>query len=93
MFEEEENNDEELHDSPEENDEDSEDFVLEGKRWADGGFVYGFNAASASVDFLRQKSRRTLKKRQGSLNKTPSTTAEPGKDSAAGKSNAAAASG
>ena len=41
---------------------DSKDFVLEGKRWADGGFQYGFDASTASVDFLRQRSRRTLKK-------------------------------
>ena len=29
------------------------ELVLEGKRWADGGFIYGFNAASAAIDFLR----------------------------------------
>lgn len=79
MFEEEENNDD--FQSPEDVDngeeDEEEDFVLEGKRWADGGFVYGFNAATASVDFLRQKSRRALKKRHSSFNKTPSTTAEP----------------
>ena len=27
--------------------------VLEGKRWADGGFIYGFDAASAAIDILR----------------------------------------
>ena len=31
------------------------DIILEGKRWADGGFIYGFNAASASIDFLRHR--------------------------------------
>ncbi len=57
MYEEEEENSEN-----ETQDEADDNFALEGKRWADGGFSYGFNAASASVDFLRQKSRKALKK-------------------------------
>lgn len=71
MFEEEEDLSEEV--------ENEEEIILEGKRWADGGFVYGFNAASASVDFLRQRSRRALKK-VSSLTKSP-TRSSSGKHS------------
>ena len=56
MFEEEEEdfeNASESHEDLENPDDKEPDLVLEGKKWADGGFVYGFDAATASVDFLR----------------------------------------
>ena len=72
--------------------------VLKGKRWADGGFIYGFNAAEASIDLLRQKSRRALKKAEnGAPGSRPQTAdGRTPKPSAAGPGStpgAAAAAG
>ena len=50
--------------------------MLEGKRWADGGFIYGFNAAEASIDLLRQKSRRALKKAEDGTPRSRPQTAD-----------------
>ena len=67
--------------------------VIKGKRWADGGFIYGFNAAEASIDLLRQKSRRALKKAEnGAPGSRPQTAdGRTPKPSAAGPGSTPAA--
>ena len=39
-----------------------DEFILEGKRWAEGGYAYGYDFASISSKFLRQKSRKNLRR-------------------------------
>ena len=38
-----------------------DEFILEGRRWAEGGYAYGFDFASTSSKFFRQKSRKNLR--------------------------------
>ena len=38
-----------------------DEFILEGKRWAEGGYAYGFDFASVSSIFSKQRSRKNLR--------------------------------
>ena len=73
----EEENDEEILDE-EKSEVEEDEFIVEGKRWAEGGYAYGFDFASVSSKFAKQRSRKNLRSKDGTIKKL---SAETSKDS------------
>ncbi len=72
----EEENDDEIFDE-DKSEAEEEEFILEGKRWAEGGYAYGFDFASVSSKFAKQRSRKNLRSKDG----IKKLSAEASKDS------------